>query len=201
MNQYLQSLGYPALTASILPVLVPPISDLTLSSEASIPDVTSELLCFLLTIKKELKELCRTDVLLPPWYSSSRFMEIRRQLEAVRLQHPDKFNLDLRQYSQAIPSDGTGPGTQIMCIVVYHCCIIALNKEFLPRGDQGVPVIGNNILHCATSVDSTSPIFQAAPKFFLQERINTCMDSVVVICNLCCDVVSSKLFIFVSLFL
>ncbi|KAH9227495.1 hypothetical protein K456DRAFT_42046 [Colletotrichum gloeosporioides 23] len=116
----------------------------------------------------------------PPWGLHSIFRTYQVELEQLVLQrlerlHPGSSEDDYLPQEQRTQS--------AMCSLIWHCCVICLNRNFLPIPKRTRPD------HEDTEPSSRQLNFPAAPQLFVEERLNRCQASAVAICTICKELV------------
>jgi len=127
------------------------------------------------------------DSLQVPWHSESEFRRLQIELDQYLLQRPDEF-CSTREILQGWLAQGSID--RIHCALVWHYCLIILNRVFLPiRRKRSYPDNGefSNMIN-----------YPAAPKHFLAERKNVCEAAASTISTICNEVMSTGSFFPVS---
>ncbi|KAJ6186506.1 hypothetical protein N7519_007807 [Penicillium mononematosum] len=125
----------------------------------------------------------------PPWSIDSAFRGIQSELERILLHWPDQFRT-----TTSSPPDWSrdNDAESALCSLIWHCCVIVLNRTFLPI-PQIAEADGRNSQGTRKCV-----CFPGAPGLFLEERIHRCKASAAAICNICSDLIASGDFFYMS---
>lgn len=139
----------------------------------------------LLEVLASIHQLCLTPFKEQnplPWTADSEFRALQDELEEYLLRHPSTFrfgsNSPSSHKSRRVDLDAS------ISSMVWHCCVIVLNRTFLPIPErpQVTPSGGQDLpVRCVE--------FPEAPPLFLQERIHRCESSADVICEITRDVI------------
>ncbi|KAJ9642785.1 hypothetical protein H2204_002433 [Knufia peltigerae] len=115
------------------------------------------------------------------WLLDSPYRRLQSKLDEYALQQTDVFNLSQESLQKSIDS---GNIDQIHCTLMWHICVLVLNRGFLPiRGQSD---------HGAS--DTTPIPYPAAPIHFLKEKENVCEACASTISTICNEVVIRELF-------
>lgn len=115
-----------------------------------------------------------------PWASGSQFRVLQDALEEYLLRHPKTFH-----FGPGSPSHNscTGDLDASVASLMWHCCVIILNRTFLP--------IPERLPGCAESGSVRCAEFPGAPTLFLKERIYRCVSSAGAICEITRDIIKA----------
>ncbi|KAB5563511.1 hypothetical protein GE09DRAFT_785696 [Coniochaeta sp. 2T2.1] len=128
-----------------------------------------------------------------PWAAGSEFRALQDELEEYLLRHPVTFRFGSNSPSAGFDTKQRKQGDLDASIssMVWHCCVIALNRTFLPiperrpwtdggAGGQNKPTTLHSVIE-----------FPGAPPLFLNERIHRCESSADAICSISRDVIKN----------
>jgi hypothetical protein len=132
----------------------------------------------------------------PPWDPCSNFMNLVEKLDCYMLWQSDDLRFSMTKFVDMI-SNNQQAAEYILSSLTWHCCVILLNRVFLPI-PQRKSVDNANTAQVATK-EINLVNFPSAPKPFLQERISACEGSAAIICNLSKSLISSKAFLLVCI--
>lgn len=112
----------------------------------------------------------------PPWHKDSQFQKFQLEIDGHLIRHPEGFSLN----GDALKTLSAGGFFEtILSAFVWHCCVISLNRIFLP-----IPVLKRN-LSAGESNQKYLLRYPSAPNTFLAEKINVCMASATTASILC----------------
>ncbi|KAJ5788305.1 fungal-specific transcription factor domain-containing protein [Penicillium paradoxum] len=118
-----------------------------------------------------------------PWTPDSEFRALQDELEEYLLRHPSTFRFGSNSPS-AQPSR-LGDLDASISSIIWHCCVIVLNRNFLPIPERRPnPAADGALYPPARSLD-----FPEAPPLFLKERIYRCESSADAICDISQDII------------
>ncbi|KAB5580364.1 hypothetical protein GE09DRAFT_435504 [Coniochaeta sp. 2T2.1] len=128
-----------------------------------------------------------------PWAAGSEFRALQDELEEYLLRHPVTFRFGSNSPSAGFNAKQRKQGDLDASIssMVWHCCVIALNRTFLPiperrpwtdggAGGQNKPTTLHSVIE-----------FPGAPPLFLNERVHRCESSADAICSISRDVIKN----------
>ncbi|EXJ72492.1 uncharacterized protein A1O5_04997 [Cladophialophora psammophila CBS 110553] len=97
----------------------------------------------------------------PHWHSNSAFRSLQSELDDYLLQQPDDLCLTRDMLHRWIDQ---GFIDRVHCALLWHCCVMVLNRVFLP-------------IRTSSIKGSKFQEYPMAPKHFLVERENVCTAS------------------------
>ncbi|KAK5216009.1 hypothetical protein LTR72_010983 [Exophiala xenobiotica] len=116
----------------------------------------------------------------PHWHSASMFRRLQSELDRFLLELPDEICSTRLILDYEIDN---GSVTRLHCSLTWHCCVLILNRMFLPT--RSTPS-GEDHLR---SIDQVSPSDQSSPNkrpvHFQAERRNACFASASCIATIC----------------
>lgn len=128
-----------------------------------------------------------------PWTPESEFRALQDELEEYLLRHPSTFCFGSNSPSGRPSRSGDLDAS--ISSMVWHCCVIILNRTFLPIPERRAQLAEDGIpeppIRCFE--------FPEAPPLFLKERINRCESSADAICDISKEVIRNGGFYSVSL--
>ncbi|KAF2651149.1 hypothetical protein K491DRAFT_103184 [Lophiostoma macrostomum CBS 122681] len=153
-----------------------------LPQSASAPKGSSvrQLFHELLDIYIQLQTTCViscTDTQPPAWKPTSAFKNWQEKLDEYPMKRP--IDLDFQS-----PNDSEeNIILRTSCVLIWHCCVMLLNRPFLFVPSSSSPAHGVN------SQIPSYISFPCAPELFVKERNSVCEASAVAVCVLCQDFV------------
>ncbi|KAF3797071.1 hypothetical protein GCG54_00009039, partial [Colletotrichum gloeosporioides] len=116
----------------------------------------------------------------PPWSLHSTFRTYQVELEQLVLQRLEQLHPGSSE-DEHLPQEQRTQSA--MCSLIWHCCVICLNRTFLPITER-------TMLDDVNSGASSRQLnFPAAPQLFVEERLSRCQASAVAICTICKELV------------
>ncbi|KAF9888966.1 hypothetical protein FE257_008136 [Aspergillus nanangensis] len=118
-----------------------------------------------------------------PWTAESKFQALQDELEEYLLRHPNTFFFG----SNTAPSHDPRPPDMEVCVssMIWHCCVIVLNRIFLPIPDRGHRIAAEAGQEPADRYAQ----FPKAPPLFLKEKSHRCASSADAICDISRDII------------
>lgn len=117
-----------------------------------------------------------------PWTPNSKFRSLQDELEEYLLRHPSTFRFGSN--SPSVPTSSMEDLDASISSMIWHCCVIVLNRNFLPVPERRPPSAGGAL------ESQTRPInFPEPPPLFLKERIYRCESSSEAICDISRDMI------------
>ncbi|ATY66324.1 C6 transcription factor [Cordyceps militaris] len=144
------------------------------------PDLVSLLEIF--TRVHQLQSVPVKDQEPPPWAPHSAFRALQNELEEHLLHYPSTFHLFLRPRSHY--SEQQDPD-ELICALMWHCCVVVLNRSFLPAAMK--TSIGNGSEQNIQRVD-----VPGAPCLFVKEKAHRCESSANAIFQITGDIVRAS---------
>lgn len=120
-----------------------------------------------------------------PWTADSEFRALQDELEEYLLRHPSTFRFGS---NSPLSCNSRWGGLDVsISSMVWHCCVIVLNRTFLPIPERRPQT--------AAEGGKKPPVrcveFPEAPPLFLKERIHRCESSADAICGISQDVIKN----------
>lgn len=128
--------------------------------------------------------------------ADSEFMSHRQALDKFLLCHPEELQVDPEDFCEGA-KDLRPQFENLQCSLAWHCCVIMLNRVYLP-----VPKIwdqANAFPPSHQTVEDKSQLFPVALGPFLEERIKECESSASTICSICNDLMTCEIFLLVCI--
>lgn len=112
----------------------------------------------------------------PPWSPHSTFRTYQVELEQLVLQRLERLHPGSSE-DEHLPREQRTQSA--MCSLIWHCCVICLNRNFLPIPKRTGPD------HENSEASSRQLKFPVAPQLFVEEILHRCQASAVAICTIC----------------
>ncbi|CAK7235780.1 hypothetical protein SEUCBS140593_009396 [Sporothrix eucalyptigena] len=151
----------------------------------------------LLHVLVRIKQLCSTPFLQqepPPWSLDSAFCAVQIELESILVRRVETIRMS------AFNSHSHDESTMVeqtmkterstLCALLWHCCVIILNRTYLPIPERRTP--GGDDHGGAAPEEVHCVDFPSAPYLFVQERIHRCESSASAVFGLCRDLVTTS---------
>lgn len=121
-----------------------------------------------------------------PWAPNSKFIDAVNKADGYMMREFDGLRFDSKSICSMLEKRKSA-APHIISLLAWHCCIVLLNRVFLP-----IPQLNKTRTETSEPKEKTMLTFPNAPKAFLAERIRTCEASSTIICNISRTIVSSE---------
>lgn len=193
--ELLQSLGQRTLKFHAPGTVLPMASTPEIENTFNVSEVLISLLSILLRIQ-HFSDVDYTKHTPAPWALTSTFMSVRHELDRLSLFHGGTISFNPEDFENNL-NEENGTGEHILCSLTWHCCVVMLNRIFLPI-QLVSPQPGDQTATTNTFDPTQVATFPTAPRAFLQERITTCINSANSIARICSRILSKGVFFLVS---